>query len=259
MDLIKYEAACRALAECKSIDEASEIVNRAEALKAYARQARNRDLEIDARDIRLRAERRMGEIIIEIRKEKTFKAGRPRLIDDLGLSGTAAAGAQRLALMADRDFEAAVTDWRARAKRSRNVPTPLLSVRNPSQYVARSKSQSTDRKIDASDPLDGYRMLDGRAFADCLVGELNRLEALTRRQLLALKAIKNQMPIANPDQLAALRSVYREADLIGTLREIWDSEGAAPMMPDILNSLPSRRGGARQGSGRKCHVGSTAA
>jgi len=61
--LIKYDAACLALAAAKSVDEARDIRNQAEAMRAYARQAKNKQLEVDASEIRFRAERRLGEII----------------------------------------------------------------------------------------------------------------------------------------------------------------------------------------------------
>jgi hypothetical protein len=62
-NLVKYDAACRALAEAKSVDEVKGIHNEAAALAAYARQAKNKDLEANAMKIRMRAERRIGELI----------------------------------------------------------------------------------------------------------------------------------------------------------------------------------------------------
>jgi hypothetical protein len=49
------DATCRVVAEAKSFDEVKDIRDRAEALRAYARQARNNQLEIDACEIRFRA------------------------------------------------------------------------------------------------------------------------------------------------------------------------------------------------------------
>jgi hypothetical protein len=61
--LARYDAACRAVAECRSIDEAKDLRDQAEAIRVYAHQAKNRDMEIDAAEIRIRAERRLGELI----------------------------------------------------------------------------------------------------------------------------------------------------------------------------------------------------
>src|SRR6476659_10041707 len=61
--LPKYDAACRALAEAKSVDEVKEIRDGSLAMQAYAEQARNKSLEADAAEIRERAEYRLGEMI----------------------------------------------------------------------------------------------------------------------------------------------------------------------------------------------------
>ena len=61
--MVRYEAACRALAEAKAVDEVKEIRNQAEAMRAYAKQAENKQLETDAAEIRIRATRRIGELM----------------------------------------------------------------------------------------------------------------------------------------------------------------------------------------------------
>jgi hypothetical protein len=61
--LSRYDVACRAVAEAKAVDDIVEIVGQANAVHAYARQAKNRQMEIDAAEIRIRAERRLGELM----------------------------------------------------------------------------------------------------------------------------------------------------------------------------------------------------
>src|SRR5688500_12667898 len=61
--LALYDNACKALAEAKAVDEVREIRATAEAMRAYAKQADNRQMELDAAEIRIRAERRLGELM----------------------------------------------------------------------------------------------------------------------------------------------------------------------------------------------------
>jgi hypothetical protein len=62
-ELVRYDAACRALAEAKAVDEVKAIRDVAMAMRLYAKQAKNKVLEADAFELRVRAERRLGEMI----------------------------------------------------------------------------------------------------------------------------------------------------------------------------------------------------
>jgi N6-adenosine-specific RNA methylase IME4 len=62
-ELVRYDAACKALAEAVSVDEVKDIRDVAMAMKLYAKQAKNKVLEADAYELRVRAERKLGKMI----------------------------------------------------------------------------------------------------------------------------------------------------------------------------------------------------
>jgi hypothetical protein len=64
--LFRYDAACRAVAECVRVDEAKDIRDKAEAIRVYARQVKNPQLEADAWAIRKRAERQIGKLSLAL-------------------------------------------------------------------------------------------------------------------------------------------------------------------------------------------------
>ncbi len=136
--LAKYEAACAALAAAKTVDEAKEIGNRAEALRAYARQAKNRELEVDAAEIRMRAERRLGELI-RAQKETVGLAppgrpkkngsssepiSRPPTLAQAGIDKKLSSRAQKLAAVPEDRFEGMIRDWRERVEQGQYPGCP---------------------------------------------------------------------------------------------------------------------------------------
>lgn len=124
-ELVKYDAMCHAIAEAHRIDEVKSIRDKAMAMQEYARQAKNREAEDRCREIRLRAERRTGELIREQQAAgvlATQAAGRPRqelcvaqddtyraTLSDYGISRDQSSRWQRLADVPEDEFEEGVT------------------------------------------------------------------------------------------------------------------------------------------------------
>lgn len=124
---LKYDAARRALAEAHRVDEVRAIRNKAVAMQTYARQAKDTTLITQATEIRMRAERRAGELLIDMakRKEREAKGGdrksksrRATLIPNLsslGINKTQSSRWQALAALDQDRFEAKVEGASKRA------------------------------------------------------------------------------------------------------------------------------------------------
>ena len=76
VELVRYDAMCLAIAECHRVDEVKEIRDRAVAFQVYAKQALNVEAERQAAKVRIRAERKAGELLKEMRRNGQREAGR---------------------------------------------------------------------------------------------------------------------------------------------------------------------------------------
>jgi hypothetical protein len=128
--LIKYDTACRALAEAKSVDEVKDIRDKAVAMAAYARQAKNRDLEADAVEIRMRATRRLDQMRQGQKETVGLSAGvrgsrvKGARVDDKptlasqGIDKNLAQQGRVLGALSDENFEAIVVATRDKVARA---------------------------------------------------------------------------------------------------------------------------------------------
>ncbi|MDR2214612.1 MAG: hypothetical protein LBE59_02085 [Nevskiaceae bacterium] len=73
--LPRYDEMCTAIAACHRVDEAKNMRDKAEALRAYAKQANNKDAEVQLAEIKVRAERKCGELLrdMAMRGERATK------------------------------------------------------------------------------------------------------------------------------------------------------------------------------------------
>lgn len=156
--LVKYDAACRALAEAKAVDEVKDLRDKADAMRIYAMQAKNKALEVDAAEIRIRAERRLGEMLAAQKASGGLNQGarvagakagandgssavvsgdrRPKL-SDAGISKDLSSRAQKLAAVPAAEFEAEVSEWRERVEEEgRKVTTRLEKAGERAQKSA---------------------------------------------------------------------------------------------------------------------------
>ena len=114
-----YEAMRSAIAICERVDEIADLADKSLALQAYYRQSQDVENEMQASRIRVRAERRLGEILHRMREtgerrgehNENASRGATRLAD-LGIPRDRAARALTLAEVPEAEFEAALAEPR---------------------------------------------------------------------------------------------------------------------------------------------------
>lgn len=121
--LVRYEAARQALAECQRVDEVKDIRDKAEAMAAYARQAKDQEMIMWATEIKVRAERKCGEMLRqsaergeratrEANLSKSNDATSVPTLSEIGVTKDQSSRYQQLASMSDAHFETAVATAR---------------------------------------------------------------------------------------------------------------------------------------------------
>jgi hypothetical protein len=109
---------CRAIAEARKIDEVKDIRDKALAIRMYARQAQNTEAEEQAREIRLRAERKCGQMTAQPptaqgqRSDLTSDHAGSKLeaLSQAGISRRQATAWERLAAVPEDLFEQALAE-----------------------------------------------------------------------------------------------------------------------------------------------------
>lgn len=233
-----YEDACRALSEVVVLDAAVEIVDRADALRVYAHRAKNRQLEVDAADIRIRAERRVGQLIVAQRESVGLNRGakgsrvtgserepvkddRPTLAE-AGVDKKLSSRAQRLAALPDERFLAALGEWREAATREAGRVTVTL-VRGTDKRVARAVREEVLGRQQRALPEERF----GVIYAD----PEWRFEPRSRKTGLD-RAADNHYPTSHVDEIKARPVQAIAADHCALL--LWST---VPMLPEGLAVL----------------------
>lgn len=191
--LVKYEAACRALAECKAIDEVKGWADKAAAMQAYGRMAKDKTLEVDAAEIRIRAERRLGEMLAAQKADGGLNKGKlkqgPALVAnedgkstpklaDVGIGYDLSSRAQKLAAVPEAEFEAEVGQWRER-------------VTAEGARVSARLEKAGERAMKANAPEPEPINDDGPTLAE-LVDELQAENTRLTAEITALAESDNQ-------------------------------------------------------------------
>jgi len=183
MNLIKYDAAVKALAEAHAVDEVKDMHDKAVAVQAYARQAKDETLINYANEIKNRAARKGGELLKEMKERgELFQGGRPsekeedcsiknlssaddRLIgqktttlEELGISRNQSSEWQQLAEVPEDEFE---------------------------DYIQECKEENKQPPIKEALKVIKEKLNEGRLTGEALEASRRNAKAISKRAQLA--------------------------------------------------------------------------
>jgi hypothetical protein len=215
--LIKYEAACYAIAECVRVDEVKEWADKAAAMQAYGRMAKDQTLQAQAAEIRIRAERRLGELITAQKAEGGLNRGaaglginqhtpkevpslatrapqtRAPALAEAGISYDLSSRAQRLAAVPEQVFEAELA-----AKRERDLKDGARVSARLEAAGAKVLKQQTAQEAEAARQAEEAH------------GDLDTVAAL-EEALREIEALTGEVKAAEADDLKAEAIKWRRA------------------------------------------------
>lgn len=238
--LARYEAACRAIAEAKATDELLDIRDQADRLRAASIVANNRALEIDAAEIRIRAERRLGEMIDEQKRTVGLaKGGRPPSdaktglaenpvsdspskpisLREAGIDKNLANRARKVAAIPETQFARELRRWRERQE----IDSARVSV-----SLARDTDKKARREAREKELTARILALPDKRYGVIYADPPWRFEPMSRDTGLDRSA-DNHYPCAGTEEIRGLAVDELAADDAALF--LW---ATVPMLPDAL-------------------------
>jgi N6-adenosine-specific RNA methylase IME4 len=211
--LLKYDVACRALAEAVSADEVMAVRLEAKALEALAKAAGNLDIEIGGRKLRTRAETRLGEMLVE-GEEKGIVATQGRqskgsdpeplpkiTLKDIGVDKKLSARARKLGGIGQRAVEAMLVRFENESRDRGRLALDVLDAQERDTLQKRRRDLEQELS-DASALLVGGQLF-ANIYADPATRFLsgfgdrsieNHYVTMTTEQLFALPVRDRALP-----------------------------------------------------------------
>jgi hypothetical protein len=231
--LIKYDQARQALAACRNVDEIKDIRDKSEAMRLYAKQAQDTELEQWAAEIKFRAQRAIGELSSALETQKggfgIVPAGgkhKAEVLADAGISTSTANRYEKLAAIPEPVIEEIIAKSKeigkpvsAKAVMAQVAPkaAPPSTPSTPTPEAARDTACSPSlvqqagaapAPAPAPDAAD-----DGHADEDDPFDQVIAENKALEQQRLALqgeiKALNDRIAILTRDDLAAAADEWK--------------------------------------------------
>ena len=172
---MRLETARRLLAEVRSVDDAKAIRDVAEAARIYARQARlGLEAQNDAAEIKLRAERKLGELLAQSERNPGGNANlsqpatgwnQPARLQDLGISRSQSSRWQAIAAVPETVFDRHLADVREQGRRDGKTElTSAGAILLARQYRSNPRTPAPAVVLDQPDSGDCFEVADAAAL-----------------------------------------------------------------------------------------------
>jgi hypothetical protein len=190
--LVRYDAARKAIAAAHRVDEVKQIRDKAEAVRVYAKQARDLEMQNMAAEIRLRAERRAGQLLVEMQRTGQRQAkdrGRPKKLSgtstlpQLGLTRDQSSKWQQLAGRIDEaTFERALIQTK-----QKNLELTTAALLREVKEVMRPMGSAVEPDINviAAELIRDIESVSRKEKLKTVVQSRQRLNPTIHRRLIA--------------------------------------------------------------------------
>jgi N6-adenosine-specific RNA methylase IME4 len=220
--------------QARTLLDVKDVADKAMAIKEYGRLSQDRSLELNAAELRIRAERRLGEMLkASERNAGTLRRGsdtEPRdttpTLDEIGIDKKLSSRAQKLASISDRAIEARIARWREDAERGTSRITADL-LRDDDK-----KGRRAAREAELAERLNANNLgLPEKRYGVILADPEWRFEPYSRETGMD-RAPENHYPTSPTDAIAARPVAEIAAD--DCVLFLW---ATVPMLPDALHVM----------------------
>ncbi|WP_395009789.1 hypothetical protein [Undibacterium sp.] len=258
-NLVKYNAARYALSEAVKIDEVKDMRDKAEAMAAYARQAKDTEMVEWATEIKVRAERKAGQMLAEMEKNKGAatrshdSTALPKTLSELDISKNESSRWQKLATVNDTQFEEAIAAAKevagqvttaAMLRAAKNNENPVATPK-PEEFKKPSPVVNPEPNVMPgdddefpSDDLDFVQMADDlQKQRDEYKAKLDRYENTDVQKVIAdFDGLHNRLLCETAEKNEWIKKYNFQSELLKKIRSFVGAESNSEILTKLGKS-----------------------